>query len=80
MQKSKGPPREPPELQQDDLIQRREIVMMLTCDDMALQLQKLARDHRHGDCAALREELGDWRSYGQVDLAPVLHVSYIGER
>ena len=80
MKTPQGPPRERPELQQNERIQRREVVMMLTCDDMAVRLQQLAREGRQKDCLALMQELEDWQSFGRGDIAPVLHVSYIGDR
>ena len=80
MKTPQGPPRERPELQQNERIQRQEVVMMLTCDDMAVRLQQLAREGRQQDCLALMQELEDWQSFGRGDVAPVLHVSYIGDR
>ena len=58
--------------------QRREIVMMITSDDMKLRLKKLADQGRQQDCLALMHELGDWQSYGRGDLSPILHAPYIG--
>ncbi len=58
--------------------QRREIVMMITSDDMTLRLNQLADQGRQQDCLALMNELGDWQSYGRTRLAPILHAPYIG--
>ena len=66
-----------PELQQKRL-QRREIAMMITSDDMKLRLKQLAEQGRQQDCLALMHELGDWQSYGRTTLSPILHAPYIG--
>ena len=66
-----------PELQQKRL-QRREIAMMITSDDMTLRLKQLAEQGRQQDCLALMHELGDWQSYGRTTLSPILHAPYIG--
>ena len=66
-----------PELQQKRL-QRREIAMMITSDDMKLRLKQLADQGRQEDCLALMHELGDWQSYGRRTLAPILHAPFIG--
>ena len=58
--------------------QRREIVMMITSDDMKLRLKQLADQGRQEDCLALMHELGDWQSYGRTMLSPILHAPYIG--
>jgi hypothetical protein len=79
MKKSQGPPHQPPNLQHDEPTQRREIVMMLTSEDMALRLNQLAREGRQQDCLALMQELGDWQSYGRGAVAPVLHAPFIGD-
>ena len=68
-----------PELQRKQS-QRREIVMIITSDDMKLQLKKLADQGRQQDCLALMQELGDWQSYGRATLEPILHAPYIGIR
>ena len=66
-----------PELHQKRL-QRREIAMMITSDDMTLRLKQLAEQGRQQDCLALMHELGDWQSYGRTTLSPILHAPYIG--
>ena len=66
-----------PELQQKRL-QRREIAMIITSDDMKLRLKQLAEQGRQQDCLALMHELGDWQSYGRTTLSPILHAPYIG--
>ncbi len=66
-----------PDLEQQ-VLQRRDIVMLLTSDDMTLRLKQLAREGRRDDCLALMQELGDWQSYGRGDLSPILHAPYIG--
>ena len=66
-----------PELQRKQS-QRREIVMIITSDDMKLQLKKLADQGRQQDCLALMQELGDWQSYGRATLEPILHAPFIG--
>ena len=66
-----------PELHQKRL-QRREIAMMITSDDMTLRLKQLAEQGRQKDCLALMHELGDWQSYGRTTLSPILHAPYIG--
>ena len=58
--------------------QRREIVMMITSDDMKLRLKQLADQGRQQDCLALIQELGDWQSYGRGKVAPILHAPYTG--
>ena len=73
--------RQPPNIAlQQKRSQRREIVMMLTSDDMALRLKQLGAEGRQQDCLALMQELGDWQSYGRGTLAPILHAPYIGLR
>ena len=67
----------PPDLEQQ-VLQRRDIVMMLTSDDMTLRLKQLVREGRRDDFLALMQELGDWQSYGRGDLSPILHAQYIG--
>ena len=67
----------PPDLEQQ-VLQRRDIVMMLTSDDMTLRLKQLAREGRRDDYLSLMQELGDWQSYGRGDLSPILHAPYIG--
>ncbi|AII49896.1 hypothetical protein KR52_12220 [Synechococcus sp. KORDI-52] len=66
-----------PELQRKQS-QRRDIVMLITSDDMKLRLKQLADEGRQQDCLALMHELGDWQSYGRITLAPILHAPYIG--
>ena len=80
MKKSRRPPNQPPNLQQDERAQRREVVMLLTSEDMAQRLNQLAREGRQQDCLALMQELGDWQSYGRGAVAPVLHAPFIGNR
>tara|TARA_Y100000991_G_C21658092_1_gene215515 strand:- start:146 stop:391 length:246 start_codon:yes stop_codon:yes gene_type:complete len=58
--------------------QRREIVLMITTDDMNLRLKQLADQGRQEDCLALMHELGDWQSYGRTTLSPILHAPFIG--
>ena len=58
--------------------QRREIVLMITTDDMKLRLKQLADQGRQEDCLALMHELGDWQSYGRTTLSPILHAPFIG--
>ena len=58
--------------------QRREIVLMITTDDMKQRLKQLADQGRQQDFLALRHELGDWQSYGQTSLSPILHAPFIG--
>lgn len=70
---------QPSKLADPKLHQRREIVMMITTDDMTLRLKELARQGRQQDCLALMQELGDWQSYGRGELSPILHASYIGD-
>ena len=67
-----------PDLQQAPSAQRREIVMMLTMDDLKQRLDQLAREGRQQDCLALMKELGDWQSYGRGNVAPILHAPYNG--
>ena len=67
-----------PHLQQAPSAQRREIVMMLTMDDLKQRLDQLAREGRQQDCLALMKELGDWQSYGRGNVAPILHAPYTG--
>ena len=80
MKKSQRPPNQPPNLQQGERAQRREVVMLLTSEDMAQRLNQLAREGRQQDCLALMQELGDWQSYGRGAVAPVLHAPFIGNR
>ena len=56
--------------------QRREIVLMITTDDMKLRLKQLADQGRKEDFMALIQELGDWKSYGRTTLSPILHASF----
>ncbi len=58
--------------------QRREIVLMITTDDMNLRLKQLADQGRQEDFLALMHELGDWQSYGRTTLSPILHAPFIG--
>ena len=58
--------------------QRREIVLMISTDDMKLRLKQLVDQGRQEDCRALMHELGDWQSYGRTTLSPILHAPYIG--
>ena len=68
---------QPSDLEQQ-VLQRRNIVMMLTSDDMSLRLKQLAREGRQDDCLALIQEFGDWHSYGCGDLSTILYAPYIG--
>ena len=77
MKKTQRSKPQPPDLEQQ-VLQRRDIVMLLTSDDMTLRLKQLAREGRRDDCLALMQELGDWQSYGRGDLSPILHAPYIG--
>lgn len=70
---------QPPNRVDSTIQQRREIVMMVTADDMALRLKQLAQQGRQQDCLALMQELGDWQSYGRGELSPILHASFIGD-
>ena len=79
MNRSSKRRRQPPEPElQLKRSQRREIVMIVTSDDMTLRLKQLADQGRQEDCLALMHELGDWQSYGRSTLAPILHAPYIG--
>ena len=55
--------------------QRRNIVMMISFDDMTVRLKQLAKEGRQQDCIALMQELGDWQSFGRGKPAPILYVS-----
>ena len=77
MKKTQRSKPQPPDLEQQ-VLQRRDIVMLLTSDDMSLRLKQLAREGRQDDCLALMQELGDWQSYGRGDLSAMLHAPYIG--
>ena len=77
MKKPKRPRQQPSDLQ-PQVNNRREIVMMLTSDDMKARLKSLAQQGRQQECLALMQELGDWQSYGRGDLAPILHAPYLG--
>lgn len=66
---------EPSDLQR---AQRREIVLMITSDDMSHRLHQLNKEQRHADHEALIKELGDWLNYGVDDLASILHAPYVG--
>ena len=78
MKQSKHPPQQSPELPQAPSSQLRDIVMMLTMDDLQHRLNQLAREGRQQDCLALMQELGDWQSYGRGKVAPILHAPYTG--
>ena len=77
MKKTQRSKPQPPDLEQQ-VLQRRDIVMMLTSDDMTLRLKQLAREARQDACLALMQELGDWQSYGRGGLSPILHAPYNG--
>ena len=77
MRKNQRSKPQPPDIEQL-VFQRRDIVMMLTFDDMTLRLKQLAREGRQDDYLTLMQELGDWQSYGRGDLSPILHAPYIG--
>ena len=77
MKKTQRSKPQPPDLEQQ-VLQRRDIVMLLTSDDMSLRLKQLAREGRQDDCLALMQELGDCQSYGPGDLSPILHAPHIG--
>lgn len=66
---------EPSDLQR---AQRREIVLMITSEDMTHRLGQLQREGRFADRQALLDELGDWQNYGVDDLASILHAPYVG--
>ena len=66
---------EPSDLQR---AQRREIVLMITSEDMSLRLKRLKQEGRLNDHQALLDELGDWQNYGLEDLASILHAPYVG--
>ncbi|MAH57244.1 MAG: hypothetical protein CMN91_02180 [Synechococcus sp. ARS1019] len=66
---------EPSDLQR---AQRREIVLMITSEDMSLRLKRLKQEGRLNDHQALLDELGDWQNYGLGDLASILHAPYVG--
>ena len=57
MKKKQRSKPQPPDLDQQ-VLQRRDIVMMLTSDDMTLRLKQLAQQGRQDDCLALMQELG----------------------
>ena len=81
MNRSSKRRRQPPEPELELRLkrsQRREIVMMITSDDMKLRLKQLADQGRQQDCLALMHELGDWQSYGRATLEPILHAPFIG--
>jgi len=78
MKQSKDPPQQSPELPQASSSQLRDIVMVLTMDDLQHRLNQLAREGRQQDCLALMKELGDWQSYGRGNVAPILHAPYTG--
>ena len=65
---------EPSDLQR---AQRREIVLMITSEDMSHRLKQLKQEGRNRDHQALLEELGDWQHYGLGDLASILHAPYV---
>ena len=73
MKKKQRSKPQPPDLDQQ-VLQRRDIVMMLTSDDMTLRLKQLAQQGRQDDCLALMQELGDWQSYGRGDLLSLIHI------
>ena len=77
MKKTQRSKPQPPDLEQQ-VLQRRDIVMLLTSDDMSLRLKQLAREGRQDDCLALMQELGDWQSSGRGALSPILHAPYLG--
>ena len=72
-------PQQPLDLESDQTLHHREVVMMLITDDMTSQLRRLVRQGRQRDHLALLQELGDWQFYGRDDVAPVLHAPYIGD-
>ena len=78
MKQSKHSPQQSPELPQAPSSQLRDIVMVLTMDDLQHRLKQLAREGRQQDCLALMKELGDWQSYGRGNVAPILHAPYTG--
>ena len=78
MKQSKHSPQQSPELPQASNSQLRDIVMVLTMDDLQHRLNQLAREGRQQDCLALMKELGDWQSYGRGNVAPILHAPYTG--
>lgn len=78
MKQSKHSPQQSPELPHAPSSQLRDIVMVLTMDDLQHRLNQLAREGRQQDCLALMKELGDWQSYGRGNVAPILHAPYTG--
>lgn len=66
---------EPSDLQR---AQRREIVLMITSEDMNHRLTVLEQSGRDADLQSLLAELGDWQNYGKSDLASILHAPYVG--
>ena len=78
MKQSKPPPQQSSDLPHAPSSQHREIVMLLTMDDLQNRLNQLAREGRQQDCLALMKELGDWQSYGRGNVAPILHAPYTG--
>ena len=59
MKKKQRSKPQPPDLDQQ-VHQRRDIVMMLTSDDMTLRLKQLAQQGRQDDCLALMQGLEGW--------------------
>ena len=78
MKQSKPPPQQSPDRPHAPSSQHRDIVMLLTMDDLQHRLNQLAREGRQQDCLALMKELGDWQSYGRGKVAPILHAPYTG--
>ena len=78
MKQPRSHPQQSPELKLARPSQHRDIVMLLTMDDLQQRLSQLAREGRQQDCLALMQELGDWQSYGRGKVAPILHAPYTG--
>ena len=55
--------------------QRRELVMIITKDDMKQRLKELAREGERDDCLSLMRELGDWQ--GSSSPAEVLFAPHL---
>jgi hypothetical protein len=55
--------------------QRRELVMIITKDDMNQRLKELAQEGKRDDCLALMRELGDWQ--GSSKPSEVLFAPYL---
>jgi hypothetical protein len=56
---------------------RRELTMLITCDDMAARLKTLAQEGRRDDCLALMQELGEWQSRSAKAKTSVLWIPLV---